>query len=333
MNKKIIFLVGAIVVIFLAISGVKLGNFDALNFFSKNLSIEEAETTALDFVKEKMVPSGTKVEIEKISVESGLYRIDLSTGGQKIAAYMTKDGKKFFPSAIDMEKDRENQKENVKEEGSTEEPEEVSKSDKPSVELFVMSYCPYGTQAQKGILPAVSALGDKIDFKLKFVDYIMHDKKEIDENLRQFCIGEEDPQKLSEYLTCFLKAGEGTEESCMASASVSKEKVSTCMASADKEFDVTKNYEDKDSWRGGRFPVFGVHSQENEAYGVKGSPALVINKTKVESARDSESYLKTICSAFEEAPEECQMKLSSASPTPGFGEGAVSGATNASCGN
>jgi len=49
-----------------------------------------------------------------------------------------------------------------------------------------MSYCPYGTQIEKGILPVINALGNKIKFSLKFVDYAMHGKKEIDENSRQY---------------------------------------------------------------------------------------------------------------------------------------------------
>ncbi len=45
-----------------------------------------------------------------------------------------------------------------------------------------MSYCPYGTQAEKGILPVVALLGDKIDFKLRTVHYVLHGDKEDLEN-------------------------------------------------------------------------------------------------------------------------------------------------------
>jgi hypothetical protein len=68
-----------------------------------------------------------------------------------------------------------------------------------------MSYCPFGTQAEKGILPVVNLLKDKIDFKVKFVNYAMHGKKEIDENNLQYCIQKEEPNKYNSYLTCFLK--------------------------------------------------------------------------------------------------------------------------------
>ncbi len=58
-----------------------------------------------------------------------------------------------------------------------------------------MAYCPYGTQEEKGILPVVNTLNNKIDFKVKFCDYAMHGKQEIDEQLNQYCIETEQADK------------------------------------------------------------------------------------------------------------------------------------------
>ena len=80
-----------------------------------------------------------------------------------------------------------------------------NKSDKPNVELFVMSHCPFGTQAEKGIIPVVNLLKNKINFSVKFVDYSMHGKSEIDENTLQYCIQKEESKKYIPYLTCFLE--------------------------------------------------------------------------------------------------------------------------------
>ena len=54
-------------------------------------------------------------------------------------------------------------------------------------------------------------------------------------------------------------------------------------------------------------------------YGVSGSPTLVIDGEIVNSARDSASYLETICSYFEDQPPECNEVLSDETPVPGFG--------------
>jgi len=220
--------------------------------------------------------------------------------------------------------------------GETKPVAEIPKTDKPVVELFVMSYCPYGTQIEKGILPVLTALGTKINYTLKFVNYAMHDKKELDENLRQYCIQKNQPAKLSAYLTCFLKVGQGTEDSCMQTAGVAAATVKTCMTQADTQFDVTKNYEDKSTYQGS-YPPFNVNKADNEKYGVKGSPTLVINGVEAASAgRDATSLLKTICSGFKTEPKECSTTLSSAAPAPGFGEGtapAAASASGAACGN
>jgi len=60
----------------------------------------------------------------------------------------------------------------------------VQPSEVPRVELFIMSYCPYGLQAQKVFLPVYELLGDKADIEVNFLNYVMHEKKEIDENLK-----------------------------------------------------------------------------------------------------------------------------------------------------
>ena len=77
----------------------------------------------------------------------------------------------------------------------------VEKRETPEVDLFVMAYCPYGTQTEKAFLPVLELLGDKIDFNLRFVYYAMHGKKELDEQLRQYCIQKEQKSKKRTYST------------------------------------------------------------------------------------------------------------------------------------
>jgi glutaredoxin len=206
--------------------------------------------------------------------------------------------------------------------------QDIPKSDKPEVELFVMSYCPYGTQAEKGIIPAVRALGGNIDFKVRFVYYAMHGEKEVTEQTRQYCIQEEQNDKLLDYLACFL--GDGESEPCLTEANIDTAKLDLCVEAADSEFEITANLEDEEKWLNGRYPKFNTDADLNSEYGVSGSPTLVINGNKVSSSRDSASYLATICSAFNEAPEACSEELSSATPSAGFGysEGV---ATDAQC--
>ena len=340
MNKKTIVLAVAILGIlgYLGLknnSQINLPNF-SLSSISKSvkgetiLNPEEAKNKVVDYIVKNLVKEGTKVEMKNISEENGIYKLELNISDQEVVSYMTKDGEKFFVSAMDMSKELKTASDN---ESASAEITEAPKSDKPVVELFVMSYCPYGTQIEKGILPVVKTLGNKIDFQLKFVDYAMHDKKELDENLFQYCLQKNQPEKLMAYLECFLKKGQGTEEACIVQAKVEKEKISNCVNETDKEFKVTESYKDKSAWKGGNFPPFDVEKADNEKYKVQGSPTLVINEAVISSGRDAMSLLKTICSAFNNSPAECQTELSAESPSPGFGEGTVANSNDADCGD
>lgn len=315
-NKKEVLLIG-----FAVLVAAALGAY-ALYFRTTGLSISDAKVLAEKFINENLLGQGMTASIENIVEEGGLYKISLDVSGQAATSYLTKDGKLFFTQALDIA-------EIEKQAADAKKQAETVKSDKPEVELFVMSYCPYGTQMEKGILPVLGALGDKINFLLKFVGYAMHDKKEVDENTRQYCIQKEQNDKLSGYLTCFLKAGDAT--GCIASTGVDNAKLANCVSAADAQFSITKNFNDKNSWSG-QYPPFDINKADNEKYSVQGSPTLVINGTTVSTQRDPASILQAICSAFNNQPTECLNQLSAEQPAAGFGEGTVSGASNGNCG-
>lgn len=194
----------------------------------------------------------------------------------------------------------------------------MAKRDVPKVELFVMSHCPYGTQTEKGFLPVVELMGNKIDFKVKFVNYAMHGEKELDEQTLQYCIQEEQNDKFIPYLTCFLE--EGNTDDCLTELAVDQDMLDDCIAATDEEFKITELFEDESSWSGGRFPQFNIHQAENEKYGVRGSPSLAVNEVRVETfARDASSLLDIVCLGFKDKPAECDKVLSAGAPTPGFG--------------
>lgn len=211
-------------------------------------------------------------------------------------------------------------------------PTDLPKTDKPKVELFVMSYCPYGLQVQKAYLPAWELLKKRTDMDVKFVSYAMHEKKEIDENTLQYCIQKEQNDKYIEYLKCFSDSGDSA--SCMTSAGVNKNKATACVNKANKDFGITKEYEDQSRWLSGAYPVYPIHKDLNTKYGVQGSPTLVINGVEVTNyARTPESIKQTICAAFKNAPKECDEALSTNSYVAGFGNQVNAGnAAAAGCG-
>ena len=195
----------------------------------------------------------------------------------------------------------------------------LTKSDKPVVELFVMSYCPYGTQMEKALLPVQELLGSKADISIKFVSYTMHGATETQENTRQYCMMQDAPDKFQAYLKCFLDSGNST--SCMASTAMDVTAISSCMTGAYTAFGLSDS--------GTSYPVYAA---DNQKYGVSGSPTLVINGAIVSASRSPEAVKVAICNAFTTAPAECNTALSTAQASPGFGSGTTAASSAASCG-
>ncbi len=322
--KKIIFL--GLILVVVATGCTKLGSKTT----EKVLTLEEAKAKAVEFVNTNLMQPGSTVSIKEASEEDGMYKLVINmSSGQEVTSYITKDGKKFFPQVMDIAEIEGKNQNADQPDSQPQAAANVPKAEKAKVELFVMSHCPYGTQIEKGILPAVKTLGDKVDFELKFCDYAMHGKKELDEQLNQHCIQKNEPNKLYSYLDCFLEADDGA--GCLIKTKINTSKLNVCVKAIDQEYKVTELFNDKSTWTSGRFPQFNVDKTDVTKYGVKGSPGLVINGEKISSGRDAASLLKVICNGYENPPAECLTELSSAAPSPGFGGGTGSD-TAAGCG-
>lgn len=316
-------------------SGAGLGNIIKSVMPGNITNDASLSNSDIEGIIKSLVPKGTSIAIKEVAKEAGLYKLSISisgpNGSQDITGFLTVDGKKFFPQVIDVAEAQKQVAAADNTDSAPAQPKEIAKTNKPKVELFVMSHCPYGTQIEKGILPVTELLGSKIDFSIKFVDYAMHGQKEVYEQLNQYCIQKEQTAKYNSYLKCFLK--DGNSEACLKSTGINDVKLKACASAADKEFKITEKFNDKSTWSNGQFAPFDIFKAENDQYGVQGSPTLVINGAVASSGRDSKSLLTAICSAFTEQPSECTKEISSAQPAPGFGFDASGSGASASCGN
>jgi len=137
------------------------------------------------------------------------------------------------------------------------------------------------------------------------------------ETPRQVCIREEKSDKFILYLECFLGGESGTVDealACEEEVGIDSAKLTECISSGRAE------------------EYYAVDSELSEAYGVRGSPTLVVNGQIAQAGRSSQAYLDVACSAFNDVPEECGLiEVESANPTPGFGYGTTSASTAAQC--
>lgn len=322
LNKQALFglLAG---VILTSIIGFGLYSANAQKEKSSWLPVKDIEEKATAYINSELIQQG-EATVKVAGKEGNMYKLEVEYNGQKIPSLISKDGQKFFPQVLDLS-GKEAVAENTNETKTDAQPVVDSvekKSDKPEIELFVMSHCPYGLQMEKGIIPAIKALGNKVDFKIKFNDYAMHGEKELKEQLNQYCIQKEQPDKYLAYLECFAKNGDSGAEGCLNNAQIDKGKVAVCVAKTEQEYKVMANFNNKIGYKGS-YAGFEIFKADNEKYSVGGSPTLVINGSESNSGRDSKSLLKSICSAFNNPPKECSTELSSESPTPGFGGGSA----------
>lgn len=282
----------------------------------KILTSQEASEKALKFINENLLEKGMTASLVGVSEESGLYKIKLKIGEEEYDSYVTTDGKFLFPQPpIELKTET-----GQPSDGAS---GEIPKEDRPDVKLFVMSHCPYGLQVQKMFLPVYDLLKNEADMGVYFVNYIMHDKKELDENLRQYCIQKEEKDKYADYLGCFVQ--DGNSEKCLSNAKINKTKLDSCVVETDNEYKVTEQYNDQSTWLNGSYPKFDVQAGLNEKYGVKGSPTIVINGVVADiGPRSPEKFKETICQAFSQPPASCSQTLSNEASSPGFGSGAGS---------
>ena len=197
------------------------------------------------------------------------------------------------------------------------------KSARPTADLYVMSFCPYGTQAETGMGPVVDLLKSKADIRIRYITTIsgttadsvdsLHGPAEANEDLRQICINKYYPDQFWSYIKIFdeqcypLWHNATVLESCQknttATLSLDSAKIDTCAT--------------------GTEGITLLKADETAAGkdGATASPMLFINGVLYSGARTPDAYKQAICNSFETVPAECSTVLSSASTATSGGCG------------
>lgn len=240
------------------------------------------------------------------------FKFDIEYKGENLQIFVSKDGKTISqPGETEDDSALEEQLQEQADAGP-------KKTAKPKVEVYTMSHCPHSVQLLKGLIPVLKRLGSSIDFQLKFSGFIMHGQKELDEQLNQYCINKEYKNKLIQYLECYINDSEKGEE-CLSEIGIQKYQLQKCISDLNADYQVSQAYSDREDWIAGLYPPFGVYKEEVEKYNIKGSPIMIVNETRVDTGRDSQSLLDTICSGFSSPPSSCNQEMDTEIYAPGFG--------------
>lgn len=307
--------------IFTAICLILLIASIATNGFklSKGLSKNDAKEIADEFIKNNLISQGVSISIDDITEQNNLYLLDITVSSQgqtqNVKSYITKDGKLFFPQAIDIAEFQSASTQSDSTQQQT--PQDIPKTDKPVVELYVMAFCPYGMQAENAMDPVLNLLGDKADVEIHFIAGVtgttpesvqsLHGTVEAQEDLRQICImNYYDQETFWRYLmiinaNCSSKYRDSSYEVCWKDAaeqsSIDVDKIITCSTGSEG------------------INLLKTDTALAEQKQVSGSPTLFINDVLYNGARTSEAYKQSICNAFSTEPSECIQELSSAATT------------------
>lgn len=268
---------------------------------------QEVASKAIKYINEKILQGQATASLTEAVEENGLYKIKFRIEDREIESYATKDGKLFFPSVLKLD-------EGITE-GETKTTGEIPKTDVPDVKLFVMSFCPYGNQAEELMMPVDELLAGKADIKLHYVIYSnyggggpnfcldeenqycsMHGIQELNQGARELCVQKYQKEKLWDFV-------KKINEKC------TSQNADSCWEGIGREagIDIAKI---KDCQKNEALQLLAEELELNKQYGIQGSPQLLINNTEYQGERSSEGYKSGICSGFNNPPEECSQTLS-----------------------
>jgi glutaredoxin len=188
---------------------------------------------------------------------------------------------------------------------------EPVKTSRPVVNLYVMSFCPYGTQAETILQPVYDLLGSKTDIRIRYLTTVtgatidsvksLHGITEVEEDAFQACLGKSSPATYREYLRKFneqcypvWKNGSALDtcrSNVTASLQIDQIAIETCSTGAEG------------------IALLKSDEMASLTDGASASPTLVINGQVFTGTRSPEAYKKAICNSFESEPEECKTVL------------------------
>jgi glutaredoxin len=272
---------------------------------SSTISAETCGAQMINFIN-KNYP-GMNAIFKNAVETNGIFEIDMEYQNEIIPLYATKDCKLLFPNSIDVTNVTP-----IPTTTTTPVPTPV-KAAVPTVDLYVMSFCPYGVQAENTLKPVVDLLGTKANFTVRYIASVngntinnvssLHGLNEAKEDARQLCILQHYPDKFWSYLMqingqCYPQAGNSTAlEACWKNVatrlSIDVSEVESCAYGSEG------------------INLLRASKAKVDQYGVSGSPTLFINGQKYTGTRSAEAFKVVICNAFQTVPSECSMNLSS----------------------
>ena len=187
--------------------------------------------------------------------------------------------------------------------------------DAPSIDFYVMSYCPYGNQAEEGIAPVYELLKGKAHFNPHYVIYSnyrgggpdycldpeskycsMHGIQELNQNIRELCVNKYigTDAYFDFVLEMNKQCNSGNADTCW-------EPVAQGLG---LDVEVIKTCEEEEA-----IEFAAEDLALNQQLGVRGSPTIFIGGEQYTGGRAPGDYLNALCNEFMVKPDECNTQL------------------------
>lgn len=290
-SKSNIWFVVFVILFLVLIASIWTRGFGIKNLLSGGPK-EEIAKKSIDFINKNLLSNGITASLSSISLnDSGLYRLKIKIQDQELEVYVSRDGNMIFPQGIKITATQ-NQK-----------PKEIPKTEVPDAKLFVMSFCPYGNQAEDAMMPVINLLKDKAKIELHYIVskagnkyQSLHGDQELQQDIREICVQKYQKDKLWDFIKEI-------------NSKATSQNVNAKWEGIAKNLGIDVNQIKQCQTNEGP-TLLNQEIKLTDKYKISGSPTLLINETIFQGSRTSEAYKEAICSGFKVAPQECNKKLS-----------------------
>ena len=275
----------------------------------------ECGGAVISYFNTNLAPANSNATLIRVIERYGVYQIAVNYQERNTSFYATKDCNLMFTGIYSLKETPAPTTSPKATTAPTPVPLPV-KSARPSVELFVMSFCPFGVQAEAAMGPVVDLLGTKADFNIRYIATVngdtvdqvksLHGLPEAKEDLRQLCVDEYYPEKVWPYLMdlnalCYPLTKNATQlASCQqnvtATLGMDNQKIETCATGSEG------------------LALLEADEGVTTSLKVTGSPTIFMNGQKYAGQRTAEAYKQAICERFETPPSACAVNLSAPAP-------------------
>jgi len=163
-----------------------------------------------------------------------------------------------------------------------------TKQAKATIELFVMSKCPYGVQAETAVKKVIDKFGSEVNLSLHFIASetgtggfsSLHGDTEVAEDLRQVCIVKHYPQNLISYLSCITPGYPNFEnvwENCATQNHIDANVIKSCSTGSEGALLMSDNI------------------KRTDELNVQSSPTIYLNGNAFGGSATENSITKGIC--------------------------------------